>query len=141
MKEVAMNTRLILAPLLCAASLGWAAAAEPPARPPVVRNVQHTLLEADATVEETAGRARAGKPVRPAVEPALKQSREFERPGRDGPDDGVTNLPVPYQPERATDEPAVSSPGPAASVDLAPDEAEARCLRSEGQMRCTPLHK
>jgi hypothetical protein len=135
--------------LLCTASLGWAGSPERPggtsraANPAfaqVVTNSEAAWRKPRPEAEEAAAQPRTGAPVRLDADAVVKQSRAFD-PGSPGPEPEVTTAPVRARPDSGADELSVRSPGPAAGVELVPDEAETRCMRTEGQLRCTPLSK
>jgi hypothetical protein len=148
-KEVVMATRLMFIALLCAASLGWAGSPERPARAAraadpavveVVTNSESAWRKPRPGADETAPRPRTGAPVRPAGDPTVKQDRASDR-GSVETEPEITTAPARVRFDPAADELSVRSPGPAAGFELVPDEAETRCMRTEGQMRCTPLYK
>jgi hypothetical protein len=148
-KEVVMAMRLALIALLYAASLGWAGPLEraagmsraaDPAAAQVVVNSASAWRKPRPDADETAPPLRTGTLQRPAADPSVKQDRAFDR-GPLGPEPEVTTAPVRVRPDPTADDLPVRSPGPAAAIELAPDEAETRCMRTEGQIRCTPLHK
>lgn len=141
-----MIIRLSLVALLYAASAGCADASEHPAR--ATRNAAEQIVTNSApawrnprpAADEVLPRARAGTPIRPATEPSVQRQRAFHRaPAVLAPE--VKTAPLRGRLEPAADELSVRTPGPAAGVELVPDEAETNCMRTEGQMRCTPLYE
>jgi hypothetical protein len=144
-----MAIRLTFVALSCAASLGWASSPEHAAGPTratvptiaqVVTNSESAWRKPRPEAKEPAPRAPAGTPARSAVDPAVTHERAFDR-GSVEPEPVVTTLPVRVRPEPVADELSVHSRARAADVGLVPNEAETRCMRTEGQMRCTPLYK
>jgi hypothetical protein len=118
---------LTFAMSLCVATLSAATAGETRSRTddePTVTQARASARQSDADKEAVVTRERA---------PHGAQS--------EGDDRGVRAPRLTNRPEPQDKEQLIVSPGPAARINLVPDEAETRCMRAEGQMRCTPVTK
>jgi hypothetical protein len=73
-------------------------------------------------------------------EAVVTRERAFDRAPSAGNEEGLPTPRLSSQPE-GEEKDLIKSPGPASSFELVPDEADTRCRRVEGQMRCTPVLK
>jgi hypothetical protein len=120
------------ATILCAALLAIAACA-----PAVAADIRN-----QGTAEPNVTPARAAaRYEQQGDEASVTRARKLDRAQPENSERSVSVPRLSNRPEQHGQEQLVRSPAAAASIELVPDEAESRCVRIEGQMRCTPVTK